>query len=386
MEACWRVDWQDLLAYLLDVSWPADHPVQAELLLSDRIRVASEYIYVDAEEEDDEDEKDDAEEEDVEEDDERLTAESIRKKEKRAKELEKLGIANAAETLLQSSGRISGKRLADFVIYADELYSENGYSFTAALVEAAAENSDPSDVCAANAAEIFLALRIPPREMRLHFRTLMKSCGLKVDIPFLFGRAWGLGEVLGGLAAMLSFIQSERHIEATSDLGTATTMCANSRSLLHRVIQRLGTGPCVWGEGDLTNDELTWRRVLGLAVEVCFNKLDQNGLHPGRKTLRNVGLVFGSVPQTPSSWTIGGIPVFRIEKIQELLKSPEDALNFASGFLARRPGPQAIAMINSASGATKNKGELLEQLLALSTEFGEIDEVLDGGGGERDSF
>lgn len=85
-----------------------------------------------------------------------------------------------------------------------------------------------------------------------------------------------------------------------------------------------------------------------------------------------------------SSCTIEGVPIYQIEEILELLEASQDVLNFASGLLARRPGGAAVAMANSGGEANEGpklgsevKSGLLERLLTLSTEFGEVDEVLD---------
>lgn len=375
-QTCRYVLWEDLLPHLLDASWPVNHPVQASLLIEKRIRLALKYIYIPGDGEDEEDWW-------------------CQIKQREGKELEEWDIHLAARNVLQYRGRISGRMLFKFLWHADSRYADDGYSFTDILLEEASK-WNASKVCVVNAVEIFLGLSSNPRDVANHFRTLTDWCGLSCgscwDVPEDWEKIAGdsPGDTafrLGSVAAALPYIRPEQQGNTSADSGRGATMSVDSRSLLNRVVQCLGAGHVTDDDDLLADDGFKWRWFLGNAIGTCFKELDpkgsRQGSRPQRKTVRNVGLIFGQGPQScdlpADSRTVGEIPVFDIEEVLDLLESAQDALNFASGFLARRPGAAAIAMADSATAfSDATKAHLLERLLALSTGFGEIDEVLDG--------
>lgn len=165
--------------------------------------------------------------------------------------------------------------------------------------------------------------------------------------------------------------------------------CRLIRALLSRINAHVRTLSVAPGEGPLAESEGRWRPFLGKAVGSCFEHLKRHWYpcYPSEKfeSARNLGIIFGPGPQAKdmraSSCTTGGIPVFHIEEILDILKSPQDVLDFVWGFLSRRPGPAAIVMADFAGKelearqlGREKKANLLECLVALSTDFGTIDE------------
>lgn len=197
---------------------------------------------------------------------------------------------------------------------------------------------------------------------------------------------------VGELAAALPYVRYQQGGRDMSNPKRKVKMVAELRGMLASLIQLMGSRPAAAGDRPLAENEPLFSSLLGAAVESCAEYLDPQSpswhILKGRRSLRNLGLIFRPEQEsdalTATSCTLGGVPVFHIGAILDMIKSPEDVLKFASGFLARKPGENAIAMVDAASKAleatefgNEQKADLLERLLSLSVGFGKVDEILD---------
>lgn len=125
-------------------------------------------------------------------------------------------------------------------------------------------------------------------------------------------------------------------------------------------------------EGSLVDGDRS--ECVGQVAGDFHDELARNNMQPWR----NIGLVFGARSQSTeisaASFVIGGLRVASVSGILDRLESTQDILDFASGLLARAPGPAAMNVLQSISGTglpleVQVKGRLLEQLLDLGTQF-----------------
>lgn len=160
-------------------------------------------------------------------------------------------------------------------------------------------------------------------------------------------------------------------------------MSVDSRVLLAWIIDRLQTMHPPWS-GLWDRGGPQWSSFFGRAVRSCFEELENVDPHWCciKRSARNAGLLFGHGAQTQvtgaATCTDGDFGVFELDEVLDMPKPRQDVLDFASGFLARRPGPQATAMDEAIDFRSETKAGYLERLLSLSIDFGEeVDEMFD---------